>query len=82
MTPDLPDPPDRHPLVEESCVADDALRAAQVEEAEGGGAVLDRGHDDRLLRGQDLGVVDVEGGGAAREGAAVDPELKHEEKAM
>ena len=73
----IPDPPHGHPLVEEAGVADDALLAAQVEEAEGGGSVVDGGHDDGLLRGQNLGVVDVEGGGAARKGAAVDPQLKH-----
>ena len=73
----LPDPPNGHPLVEEAGVADDALGAAQVEEPEGGGAVVYRGHDDRLLRRQDLRVVNVQRGSASREGAAVDPELEY-----
>ena len=70
------DPLDGEPLVEEAGVAVDALDAVEKEEAQAGHPVLQGRHDDVLLGGQDLGVVDVEGGGAAVEGPAVDPELK------
>ena len=71
----IPDPLDCHPLIEQPLVAHDIVRA-QVQEPEGRHAVLERRHDNVLLRGEDARVVHVQGGRAAVEGAAIDPELE------
>ena len=69
------DPLDGHPLVQEAGVALDPV-VTQIQEPKGRDPVLQRGHDDVVLRGQRTWVVDVQGGGPAVVGATVDPDLK------
>ena len=52
-------PSEGHPLVQQALVAWRVV-GAQVEEAQRGHPVLERGHNDVLLSGQGLGFVHVQ----------------------